>query len=93
MRSARPLAILVLAVAAETAAGADAARGKVLYETHCGGCHYEKLHKRQSSPINSIAALKLEVVKWSRQTGRSFAVQELDDIAEHLNRTHYRLEK
>ncbi len=92
MQPARLLAIL-LALFAGSAAGSDAARGKVLYETHCGSCHYERLHKREGSRINSLAALKLEVVKWSRETGRSFAVQELDDIAEHLNRTHYRLDK
>jgi mono/diheme cytochrome c family protein len=93
VQPARSLAVLVLAFVAGSAAGSDAARGKVLYETHCGSCHYERLHRRESSRINSLAALKLEVVKWSRETGRSFAVQELDDIAEHLNRTHYRLDK
>jgi mono/diheme cytochrome c family protein len=74
-------------------AGADAQRGKALYETHCGSCHYEKLHKRQATRIASLASLSLEVARWSRETGRAFTPAELDDIVEYLNRSHYRLDR
>ena len=30
---------------------------------------------------------------YAAQTGRPFTVEDLDDIAEYLNRTHYRFEK
>lgn len=82
-----------LAMSAGSALAADPTRGKALYETHCGTCHYERLHKRERSRIDSQAALKLEVAKWARQAGRSFSAQELDDIAEYLNRSHYRLDR
>lgn len=83
----------VLAMLEGSALAADPARGKVLYETHCGTCHYERLHKRERTRIDSQAALKLEVAKWARQAGRSFSAGDLDDIAEYLNRSHYRLDK
>jgi len=73
------------------ALAADPQRGKLLYETHCGICHYEKLHERKTTAIASTAALKLEVVKWAGQTGRRFTPEEIDDVAEYLNQSHYRL--
>lgn len=72
---------------------ADAQSGRVLYETHCGTCHYEKLHGRQKSVITSLAALKLEVAKWAAQTNRRFTAAELEDVVDYLNQSHYRLEK
>ena len=51
------------------------------------------MHDRKSTIIDSIAALKVEVAKRAAQTGRRFTPAELDDIAEYLNRSHYRLEK
>lgn len=40
-----------------------------------------------------LAQLRVEVVQRAALTGRRFTVEDLDDIAEYLNRTHYRLEK
>lgn len=73
----------------------DPERGKLIYETHCLGCHYERIHKRDPSRtlIRTVAQLRLEVVQRAAQTGKSFTAEDLDDIAEYLNRTHYRLEK
>jgi mono/diheme cytochrome c family protein len=73
----------------------DAARGRQLYETHCGGCHYERLHQRERSrsKIRSLVDLRVEVARWAKETGHSLPFQDLDDIAEYLNRSHYRLEK
>ena len=84
---------LFLAIAAAPAFAADPQQGKVLYETHCGTCHYEKLHERKVTNIKSIAALKVEVEKWSRQASRTFTPAELDNIAEYLDQSHYRLAK
>lgn len=87
---------VALAVALAPAALAqDAARGKQLYETHCLACHYERIHKRERerSLVRTLAGLRLEVARRAELTGRPFAVEDLDDIAEYLNRSHYRLEK
>jgi len=71
----------------------DAQHGRLLYETHCGSCHYEKLHTRKSTRIDTLAALKGEVARWSLQTSRRFTPAEIDDVAAYLNRSHYRLSK
>ena len=73
----------------------DAQRGRLLYETHCLSCHYERIHKRDPSRslVRSFTLLRLEVAQRAANTGQRFTIEDLDDIAEYLNRTHYRLEK
>jgi len=73
----------------------DAQRGKLVYETHCLSCHYERIHKRDPSRslIRSLAQLDLEVAQRAANTGRRFTLEDLNDIAAYLNRSHYRLEK
>ena len=90
----RTMIILVLTLAMPAWAQ-DAARGKLLYETHCFSCHYERIHNRDRSRslIRSVAQLRLEVAQRAASTGQRFTLEDLDDIAEYLNRSHYRLEK
>ena len=73
----------------------DAQRGKTLYEVHCVACHYERIHKRDPSRslVRTFTQLRLEVAQRAANTGQRFRLEDLDDIAEYLNRTHYRLEK
>ena len=48
------LASLLTACCLASAAWAqDVERGRLLYETHCGGCHYERVHERLKSEIVS----------------------------------------
>jgi len=87
--------VLVLAAGPAAAQSPDAARGKTLYETHCGGCHYERLHDRprERSIVHSMAQLRAEVANRAKLTGRPFTIEDLDDIAEYLNRSHYEFKK
>ena len=73
----------------------DAQRGKALYDVHCVACHYERIHKRDPSRslVRTLAQLRVEVAQRAVQIGKRFTIEDLDDIAEYLNRTHYRLEK
>lgn len=86
-------ALAVVLMAAMPAWAQDAQRGRELYETHCLSCHYERIHKRDPSRslIRTLAQLRVEVAGRAAQTGRPFTVEDLDDIAEYLNRSHYRL--
>jgi mono/diheme cytochrome c family protein len=93
MRAVEAIAGIALALGAAQAPAADPQQGKLLYETHCGTCHYEKLHERKVTKIDSYAALRAEVSKWAAETGRRFAPGELDDIVEYLNQSHYRVAK
>jgi mono/diheme cytochrome c family protein len=91
----KSIASLVLAGLAFGAQAQDAARGQELYQTHCLSCHYERIHKRDPSRslVRTLPQLRLEVVRRAEQTGQRFTLEDVDDIAEYLNATHYRLIK
>ena len=86
------VALLAAALALPPGAAAqDLERGKRLYETQCNACHYERVHERLRSDVKDLADLRDMVWRWAKQTKqRSFSVEELDDIAEYLNASHYR---
>ena len=88
----RIAAVLALACAAVPAAAQDANRGKLLYETHCGGCHYERVHQRprERLSVQSLAALRDEVYLRAGQTQRPFTLQDLEDLVAYLNRDFYK---
>jgi mono/diheme cytochrome c family protein len=69
----------------------DAEHGKLLYETHCGGCHYERVHDRLRSKITELDDLRAEVARWAPQTKRAFTPDELESIVQYLNASHYRI--
>ena len=87
--------LLALAFVSLPAAAQDAARGKLLYETQCGGCHYERVHERPPgrTSVHTLADLRDEVARRAALTGRRFTLEDLSDIAEYLDRSHYRLQR
>jgi mono/diheme cytochrome c family protein len=82
----------VLAQAALADEGPDVSRGRLLYDAHCATCHTERLHTREKSRIRSYADLRAEVGRRAELTNRRFEPQELEDIIEFLDRSHYRLD-
>jgi mono/diheme cytochrome c family protein len=96
MTSTAKLATLAaLLIGSAPALAQDAQRGKLLYETHCLACHYERIHKRDPSRslVKSESQLRVEVAQRAALTKQRFSAADLDEIAEYLNRTHYRLAK
>jgi mono/diheme cytochrome c family protein len=95
MTPRRLATLLALSMASVPVLAQDAQRGKLLYETHCVACHYERIHKRDPSRslIKSEAQLRTEVAQRAALTRQRFSAADLDEIAEYLNRTHYRLAK
>ncbi len=87
--------ILGLASSANGAMAQDAGRGRELYETHCGACHYERVHQRDRarSLVQTLPDLRDQVRRWAGQAGKPLTADDLNDIAEYLNRSHYRLDK
>ena len=90
MKSIVSLALLALALPVQAQ---DLQRGRLLYETHCATCHGEKLHERDKTIVKSMADLRDQVARWALQTKRAFTLDELEDVARYLNRSHYRLVK
>lgn len=85
----------LLALLLPAAWAQDAQRGAALYDTLCLTCHYERIHKREParSLVRTIPQLKLEVAQRAANTGQRFTIEDLDDIAEYLDRTHYKFRK
>jgi hypothetical protein len=83
--------VLALALVVAPATAQDADRGRLLYETHCGGCHYERVHQRprEHSSVKSLADLRDQVYQRAGQTGRPFTLQDLGDIVAYLDRSYY----
>ena len=91
----RILLACLLAAAAVPASAQDAERGRVLYETFCMSCHYERVHERprERSLVKSSTELRAQVARWSERTRMRFTPQDVDDVAEYLNRSHYKFQK
>lgn len=83
--------LLVLAFLPLAAAAQDAERGRLLYQTYCGGCHYERVHHRLRTEVKDLSDLRDMVARWAPQTKRSFTLDEREDIAQYLNESHYRI--
>jgi len=91
----RAFALAALAALVLPAQAQDAARGQLLYDTYCGVCHYERVHERDRSrsKVKTLTQLRVEVGRWAPYSKRTFTPADLDDVAEYLNRSHYKLEK
>jgi Cytochrome c553 len=83
-------ASLILLLMPLVAAAQDTARGRLLYETHCGTCHYERVHQRIKSDVKDLADLRDTVARWASQTKHNFTLDELEDVVTYLNESHYR---
>lgn len=81
---------VVLVLVPLTAHAQDAATGRDLYETHCGGCHYERVHQRIRSDVRDLADLRDTVARWAAQTRRTYTLDELENVVQYLNESHYR---
>jgi len=43
--------------------------------------------------VRSLAGLRVEVARRAEQLTPRLSIEDLDDISEYLNRSHYRFEK
>ena len=68
----------------------DAGRGRLLYETHCGTCHYERVHQRLKSDVKDLSDLRETVARWAGQTRHRLTAEDIQDLVQYLNESHYR---
>jgi len=72
------------------AAEPDLSRGRLLYETHCIGCHDKQVHWREGRLAHDWPTLAAQVRRWQTNTGLGWSQDEIDDVARYLNTTIYR---
>ena len=89
----RSLALLLAVLPAAAVAQADAERGRVLYETFCMTCHYERVHERPPGRtlVKSLADLRAQVERWAPRTRMRFTREDVADVVAYLDRSHYKL--
>ena len=88
--SATLLLCLPLAVPAQ-----DAERGRQLYETYCLDCHYERVHQRPRarSQVQNLSQLRDMVASRATLTKYRFTLDEMEDVVQYLNSSHYKFSK
>lgn len=86
------LPFIALLLLVPCAAGAqDPERGRLVYQTHCGACHSERTHDERLRPaVKDLAELRDMVARWAPHSKRTYTLDELEDIVQYLNESHYR---
>ncbi|MEO8441297.1 MAG: c-type cytochrome [Betaproteobacteria bacterium] len=85
------LVVAVFTLACQAAAlGADAERGRALYENHCVVCHTSKVHPREPRMAVDGAQLYKIVNGWQAEQGLRWSREEIDDVVDYLARTYYK---
>ena len=84
------LALACVIGAPAPAHGADAVRGRALYEARCGLCHSTGVHARKARKATSFEGLRTLVLRWSMELGGSWPADEIDDVTVYLNNRYYR---
>jgi mono/diheme cytochrome c family protein len=83
----------VALVAAHTYAGAQsmgsAARGELLYSTHCIECHTSQVHWREKRLANNWTTLQAQVLRWQANAGLAWSQGEIEDVSRYLNDKYY----
>jgi hypothetical protein len=72
-----------------SAHGADADRGKALYETRCDRCHGSGIHAREARKAVSFDAIRAQVARWNGELGGGWSVDDIDDVTVYLNSRYY----
>jgi cytochrome c len=87
--------VLLLAAACssepKSVAAADAARGRLLYETACAGCHSEQVHWRDKRLVRDWPSLVHQVTRWQQIAAPQWRPEEAEDVAAYLNARFYHL--
>jgi hypothetical protein len=69
--------------------GADADRGKALYEARCDSCHGSGIHVREARKATSFDGIRAQVARWTGELGGGWSVEEIDDVTVYLNSRYY----
>ncbi len=70
-------------------AAADIENGDDLHFEHCTGCHDESVYTRADRNLRSLKRLGLQVRYCKDTIGLAWFDEDVDDVAEFLNRNYY----
>ena len=83
--------LVLLSVASVTAHAQSpaAARGELLYTTHCQACHTTHVHWREKRIANDWAGLVVQVERWQKNGNLAWGAEDIDDVSRYLNARYY----
>ncbi len=84
------LAIAAAAAAAQAQVPPVAARGELLYATHCQACHTTQVHWRAKRLAKDWAALAAQVERWQANARLGWSGEDIDAVTRYLNARFYR---
>ena len=87
IKSALALACMTWALA--SAHGADAERGRALYEARCDLCHGTGIHVREARKATSFEGIRTQVARWNTELGGAWSADEINDVTVYLNNRYY----
>ena len=71
------------------ALGADAERGRLLYEIHCIECHDTRVHKRDSKIATNYDEIRAQVLRWQSNIFLRWSTSDIDAVTTYLARAVY----
>jgi mono/diheme cytochrome c family protein len=86
---AAALLLFATLAGAQTPPATENARGELLYQTHCIGCHGVQVHWRDRKLAADWPSLQAQVRRWQEASGLAWSDAEIADVARYLNRLHY----
>jgi mono/diheme cytochrome c family protein len=67
----------------------NAARGELLYSTHCISCHSTEIHWRDKKLATDWLSLQAEVRRWQGIAGLGWHDDDITGVARYLNVLYY----
>jgi cytochrome c553 len=91
MKGILSAALLILLTPSAYAASlpGDSAEGKRLFDAHCTECHQTDIFTRKDRKVQSLAALKEQLVACSHAAKVDFSAGEMQDLLKYLNDQFY----
>ena len=83
------LLILLIPSAYAASLQGDSADGKYLYDANCMGCHDTSVFTRKDRVVQSLDALKKQLVSCSHAAKKEFSASEMQDLLKYLNDQFY----
>ena len=83
------LLILLIPIARAAALPGDIADGKRLHDANCMGCHNTDVYTRDDRVVQTLDALKEQLVGCSHMARAEFSTSETQDLLKYLNDQFY----
>jgi mono/diheme cytochrome c family protein len=83
------LSILLMPSAYAASLPGDSAEGQRLFAAHCTECHQTDVFTRKDRKIQSLDALKEQLVACSHAAKVEFSASEMQDLLKYLNDQFY----